>query len=95
METLSDPGHKPHANGYSSGGGGGGSGGGLPFTVTTLPKENLTYTWSNMNVFTRTEHRQNRIINLVQNIIHRDRTHQRKHILKNGKLLIHIFQCYC
>uniref|UniRef100_A0A1B6ICC2 Protein white n=1 Tax=Homalodisca liturata TaxID=320908 RepID=A0A1B6ICC2_9HEMI len=77
---LSDTEKKPQVNGYGSGSGGSGS----PYsTVSILPKENITYTWSNVNVFTRLEHKQNRVVNLVNNVVHRDRPQQRKHILKN------------
>lgn len=87
METISsDSERKPHANGYSSGGGGKGGQESPPsFAPPSLPKENISYSWSNMNVFTRLEHRQNRVLNAVQNLLQRNRPQQRKHILKNGE----------
>ncbi|XP_054289076.1 protein white-like [Macrosteles quadrilineatus] len=82
LETLSDSEKKHQSNGYSSGGGGGGDPASV-YVTPDLPKENITYTWSNINVFTRTEQRQNRVLSTIENVIQGNKPRGRKHILKN------------
>lgn len=80
MDTLSDSEKKPKSNGYPNNGGGDGG----PYSVTVLPKENITYSWSNINVLTQTDQHRNRVVSAFHRFAHGDQPHQRKHILKNG-----------
>lgn len=65
----------------------GGSGSSSPRSTVSLPSENITYSWSNVNVFTTSEQRQRMsVVEGVKHMIHRgSRLYQRKHILKNGE----------
>ncbi|XP_075237816.1 uncharacterized protein LOC142334036 [Lycorma delicatula] len=67
-----------------------GSGGSSPDgyrTWSEFPTENITYTWSNINVFTSCrESRRTRITNSIKSVLGMSSprtTHRRKHILKN------------
>lgn len=71
-------------------GNGGGGGGDPPFTngrPTAFPEENITYTWSGINVFTSgVEEQGSKLMNGVRTLLCQNRRNQqpsRKHILKN------------